>query len=93
MNKEEIYDEQISPLMRRIIEVCKEHGIAMMADFAIPTEEDEGLRCTTLLPDQTGENDPLHRDCNAHISRGGRATPMMLTTEHGDGSKTFTAII
>lgn len=93
MNKEEIYDEQISPLMRRIIEVCKEHGIAMMADFAIPTEEDEGLRCTTLLPDQTGENDPLHRDCNAHIRRGGRAAPMMLTTEHGDGSKTFTAII
>lgn len=93
MNKEEIYDEKISPLMRRIIEICKEHGIAMMADYAIPTEEDDGLRCTTLLPDETGENDPLHRHCNAYIRRGGCAAPMTITTDNGDGSKTVTAII
>ena len=33
MNKEEIYDEQISPLMQKIISVCREHGIAMIASF------------------------------------------------------------
>lgn len=93
MNKEEIYDSQISPLMKQIIQICKDNGIAMMADFAIPTEEDDGLRCTTLIPDQTGENDPLQRDCYAHIRRGGRPAPMMMTTEHGDGTKTMTAFI
>lgn len=93
MNKEQIYDDQISPLMRQIIQICKDNGIAMMADFAIPTDEDDGLRCTSLLPDETGENDPLHRDCNAHIRRGGRSASMMLTTDHGDGTKTVTAFI
>ena len=93
MNKEEIYDSQIHPLMAQIIAICKVHGIAMMADFAIPTEADEGLRCTTLLPDEAGNNDQLHLDCNAHIRRGGRPAPMMITTESGDGRKTMTAVI
>ena len=31
MNKEEIYDSQISPLMQQVIAISKEHGIAMMA--------------------------------------------------------------
>ena len=35
MNKEQAYDEQISPLMQQIIEVCKEKGIAMIASFDI----------------------------------------------------------
>jgi hypothetical protein len=49
MNKEQIYDEQINPLMAKIIAICKEHKIATVASFAIPTDEDEGLMCTTAL--------------------------------------------
>lgn len=30
---EKIYDEQISPLMQQIIEICKNHDIPMFADF------------------------------------------------------------
>lgn len=93
MNKEQVYDEQISPLMVQIIAVCKEHGIAMVADFKIPNDEDPNLHCSTLLPDETGENEPTHRDAFNHIRRNGRAAPMMITTEHGDGSKTVTAVI
>jgi hypothetical protein len=33
MSKEQIYDEQISPLMQQIIEICKEHEIPVFADF------------------------------------------------------------
>ncbi len=49
MNKEEIYDSEISPHMVEIIRICKEHQISMVASFSIPTEEDEGCRCTTAL--------------------------------------------
>lgn len=54
MNKEQVYDEQIAPLMDQIIGICKTSGIAMVASFAIPTEEDPTLRCTSLLPDGEG---------------------------------------
>jgi len=46
-NKEQIYDDQISPLMAKIIAICREHKIAHIACFAIPTEDDPSLRCTT----------------------------------------------
>ncbi len=35
MNKEQVYDDQISPLMLQIIDICKAKGIAMMASFDI----------------------------------------------------------
>ena len=44
--KEKIYDEQISSLMKQIIDICKEHKISLFADFGfdpIPqVEDDEG---------------------------------------------------
>ena len=33
-NLESIYDEKISPLMRQIIDICKEHNMPMVASFA-----------------------------------------------------------
>lgn len=45
MTKEQVYDEQIAPLMDTIIQVCKEHKINMLADFDL----DDGLKCTTAL--------------------------------------------
>lgn len=100
MNKEEIYDAEISPLMQKIIAICQENGIAMMASFAIghdgegPNGEDcTGLVCNTLLPDGDGVPNELFAQANAFIRRRGRPAPMMFTTQHGDGSKTMTAII
>lgn len=100
MNKEQVYDDQISPLMRQIISICQEHGIAMMASFDIahdgtgPNGEDcSSLACSTLLPNENGEHNKLFAQANAHIRRGGRPAPMMITTESGDGTKTMTAVI
>lgn len=45
MKKEQVYDEQISPLMETIIDICKAHKIAMIADFAL----DGDLKCTSAL--------------------------------------------
>lgn len=100
MNKEQVYDDQISPLMLQIIGICKDQGIAMMASFDIghegegPNGEDcSGLVCSSLLPDGDGEPNPVFMQANALIRRERRSAPMMITTEHGDGSKTMTAII
>lgn len=94
MNKEEIYDSLISPLMDKIISICKEHKIAMLADFAIPTEHDDGLKCTTAL---------LGSDCNPPKEMLSaikilkppdvRLKTFMITTTKPDGSKIVEAVI
>jgi hypothetical protein len=49
--KEDAYDELISPLMGRIIEICKAHGINAFATFALDEREPrDPLMCTTSLP-------------------------------------------
>jgi hypothetical protein len=43
--KEQAYDDQINPLMAKIIDICKKHKIAMLANFRLG----EDLFCTTAL--------------------------------------------
>lgn len=43
--KEEVYDEEISPLMAQIIAICKRRKIALLAQFRIG----EDLAATTAL--------------------------------------------
>lgn len=100
MNKENIYDTQVSPLMQQIIAICKANGIAMMASFDIahdgegPNGEDcSALTCNTLLPDGDEKHNPLFVHANNHIRRKGMPAPMMITTTGADGRKTATAVI
>lgn len=101
MNKEQVYDSQISPLMAQIIKIAQEHGIAMMASFDIahdgegPNGEDcSSLTCSTLLPDGDNKHNEVFVRANALIRRGGHhSASLMMTTENGDGSKTMTAFI
>jgi hypothetical protein len=101
MNKEEVYDSQISPLMQQIIAITREHGIAMVASFDIahdgegPNGEDcSSLTCTTHLPD--GDEKPNERFAQAAQviqRRAHHCATLNLTTQHADGTKTLTAII
>lgn len=54
MTNEQIYDEQVNPLMQQIIAICKEHGIPMMASFQLESYDDveqpSPLMCSTVLP-------------------------------------------
>lgn len=80
-NKEQVYDEDISPLMGKIIAICKQRGIAMLCTFAIPTPGHEDLRCTTLLPGGDGANpDDQARAYRALRDDGGIALAMTITT-------------
>jgi len=47
--KEEVYDQEISPLMAQVMQIAKKNGIAM-ASFHIPSKTDPNLACTTALP-------------------------------------------
>lgn len=51
MNKEQVYDERISPLMSAIIEICEVHDITFIASFSIPTDEKPALMCSTMVID------------------------------------------
>ncbi|MGU5416642.1 hypothetical protein ACV1MK_26215 [Klebsiella michiganensis] len=46
-NLESVYDEKISPLMRQIIDICKEHNMPMVASFAYENSEENGIGCCT----------------------------------------------
>ncbi|MCO1622216.1 hypothetical protein [Pseudomonas putida] len=101
VNKEEIYDEQISPLMQNIIAVCREHGIAMIASFNIahdgegPNGEDcSRLTCTSHLPDGEGAFDERFRKAAVAIQRSApHHISMHIATQHADGTRTLAAVI
>ena len=46
-NKEDVYDNEISPLMKKIIAICKEHEIPVIASFAYENDEENGIGCAT----------------------------------------------
>lgn len=49
-SNEAVYDNEISPLVLRIVAICKEHGIPMVASFTYENCSDEGPgRCTTIV--------------------------------------------
>lgn len=55
MDKEQVYDAEIAPLMEKIIAICQENKIAMVATFAVPSREEPSMLCTTSLRDERGE--------------------------------------
>jgi hypothetical protein len=80
MNKEEIYNRDIAPLMAQIIGVCEANKIAVLATFHIPTEEDENLQCTTAL--LTDEFNPPERLVKAlGVIRPPALPSLMVTTQ------------
>ncbi|WP_260515051.1 MULTISPECIES: hypothetical protein [unclassified Serratia (in: enterobacteria)] len=46
---ENVYDEQISPLMQKIIAICKENNMPMIASFAFKNCEERNLGCCTTI--------------------------------------------
>lgn len=49
---EAIYDAQIAPLMTKIIAICVEHDMPMLASFAYAQSLDRSSFCTTaILPE------------------------------------------
>ncbi len=51
MNREEIYDKEIEPLMNQIHAICEKKDINMLAEFYIPIDERPGLCVSTVVID------------------------------------------
>lgn len=64
-DKETIYDDEISPLVKKIIDICNEHRIPMVASFSYENDLELGIgRCTSYLKFE-GREDDVNR--GAHL--------------------------
>ncbi len=48
-NKEEVYDQDIKPLMSQLIDICIENKIPMVAEYHIPIDSHPGLCVSTAV--------------------------------------------
>lgn len=89
MTKEEIYDEQIAPLMEQIIAICNAHKIANVLTFSLDRES--GLVCTSCnVSEETDPPEPFLKLVGVLFPK--QRGPLMVTVDHGDGTKTINAI-
>lgn len=79
MSKEQVYDQQVAPLMEQIIRICQENKIAMLASFSLESEDDEGLRCTTALLTDRYEPPDDFKAALGLLKRGVEPSLMALT--------------
>lgn len=84
--KENVYDEQINPLMAQIIAICKQHKISLIADFGL----DDDLHCTSaLLTEEYSPSDEQIRAWQILKPDEGFAIAETIETKP-DGSKRIT---
>lgn len=87
MNKEQIYDDQISGLMAQIIDICKANKIAVVASFAVPNDEDPDLLCSTILLQEDTNAPAEFFEVRDILYPARQPRPMMgLTITKADGS-------
>ena len=83
--KEDVYDEQIAPLMSKIIAICKEHDIPVVAQFQYANTEEEAALCTTTIVGERG--DPSIRKLAALMSPQAPVVLAETITTDADGKK------
>lgn len=66
-DKEKVYDDEIAPLMKQIIEICKREQLPMTAQFYLQEErqdaeyEGQPMYCTTtIIPAKAEMNEEVH---------------------------------
>jgi hypothetical protein len=79
--------------MAKILEVCKQHKIPMLADFALEDADGETLKCTSFLLDDEFKPPPEMLKAMAHVMPRERLPGMMMTVTKPDGSKEITAFL
>jgi hypothetical protein len=68
-DKEQIYDEQLSPLVTQIIQICEQHKLPLVLSVCYGwNETDKSLCCTTSLPGDGWQPERYHRAIETIIS-------------------------
>lgn len=70
--REEVYDAEIFPLMGKVLELCQEHKIPMIASFVLEPGR-PGLACTSVLTDDSWIETPQLKRAANEILRGTEA--------------------
>ena len=87
MSKEQVYDDQISPLMAQILKTCKENKIAMVFSFQLDDADDDNgpMYCDSkILTDDCEPSDHMMK-LGAMVGPR-KANPLtMMTVRGGDG--------
>ena len=91
MNKEQVYNEKIAPLIKQVFEICEQHDIGMLAVFSIPTNENPTLACTTFI---AGQNDKRGLgDVKEFRFVRPDGKPAILRADDADGKSIITAFV
>ena len=91
---EDVYDEQIAPLMTKIIEICNAHKLPMFATFLYLNdleEDDDGLCTTNLMFEERPIPEPLL--ALARCLRLKRQPALRFTVRNKEGVVTHETII
>nr|WP_026681352.1 hypothetical protein [Priestia megaterium] len=74
-DKEKVYDEEIAPLMKQIIEICKREELPMVAQYYLKKERDdqdeylgEPMYCTTTIIPAKKDMDEEAHDWLKHVA-------------------------
>ena len=82
MSKEQIYDEQINPLMAQIIKICDENNIPFVFSAQLTTDEEDedgAMLCTSCnLPDDAHQ---CLREATSIIYQRRTGTLSMIVTK------------
>ena len=88
-NKESVYDNEINPLMAKIIEICKREKMPIVCSIQYEDSDENGAGiCTTVITEDTA-SPKMKRLGDAHRPE----RPIALTEIHEtmpDGSKRIT---
>lgn len=84
-DKEDVYDRQISPLMDKVLTICKEHNLPIVCSVQYARIDDGPMVCTSvILPKQADEH--MRTLARAHRS-GGHVSLVETITDRSDGSQ------
>lgn len=79
---ESVYDSEISPLMRKIIDICKQHEMPMICSFAFHNDADIGVGdCTTVLNGFDGRHHQPYALALSAIRGGASFTAFTIMTD------------
>jgi hypothetical protein len=91
---EAVYDNEIAPLMAKIISICREHKLPMFATFLYASSDDQNDYCTTNLPFKGEREIPeALASLEPIIRHGSSVPPLRMRVTKGDGSIEDTVIL
>ncbi len=84
-DKEKVYDEEIFPLITKVVEICQKHEIPMVASFTYKAYSESTDRCTTILNGFKGRFEPIYQAAHAMFrSPERRSLSIMITKKDGE---------